>query len=29
MDIHDNENLIYVNEAPGEKRINKGNVVFI
>ena len=29
MDIHDNENLIYVNEAPGEKRINKGNVVFL
>ena len=29
MDIHDNENLIYVNEDPGEKRINKGNVVFL
>ena len=29
MDIHDNENLIYVNENPGEKRIHKGNVVFL
>ena len=29
MDIHDNENLIYVNEDPGEKRIHKGNVVFL
>lgn len=29
MDINDNENLIYVNEDPGEKRINKGNVVFL
>ena len=29
MDIHDNEDLIYVNEEPGEKRINKGNVVFL
>ena len=29
MDIHDNEDLIYVNEDPGEKRINKGNMVFL
>ena len=29
MDIHDNENLIYVNEDPCEKRIHKGNVVFL
>lgn len=29
MDINDNENLIYVNEDPGEKRIHKGNVVFL
>lgn len=29
MNIHDNENLIYVNEDPGEKRIHKGNVVFL
>lgn len=29
MNIQDNENLIYVNEDPNEKRINKGNVVFL
>ena len=29
MNLQDNENLMYINEDPNEKRIHKGNVVFL